>query len=269
MMLPPDAALARPGLDDAYDLRTPEQIDLQYDLAGLGSRFMAMAIDTLIQVVLVMALVVVFGVVAALLTFSLRDLIGQSGAFAAIAGIALVVLLIFALNWGYFIFFELVWNGQTPGKRAVGVRVLTARGEPVTLVHSLVRNLLRLVDALPSAYMIGAVTMLVTPRSQRLGDLAAGTIVVRERRAELPRPLPALDPSLMLPPQLASAFASADVLLARDFLRRAPSLVPARRQELRGQIAATLRARLAASGQTLPPGFADDHLLAAVAALRA
>jgi len=268
-MLRPDAPAIRPPADDGYDLRTPEQIDLQYDLAGIGSRFMAMALDGLIQSLLIVALGAVFGLGAALLTAGLRDLIGQYSTIFLVIGVALAVLLVFALGWGYFIFFELIWNGQTPGKRAVGIRVLTTRGEPVTLVHSLVRNLLRLVDALPSAYMIGIISILVTPRSQRLGDLAAGTIVVRERPAELPRPLPPVDPSLMLPPQLAGAFKSPDVLLARDFLRRAQTLLPARRDALRAQIAGTLRARLAAIGQAPPPDFTDDQLLAAVAALRA
>jgi uncharacterized RDD family membrane protein YckC len=268
-MMRPDAERARPPLDDAYDLRTPEQIDLQYDLAGLGSRFMAIALDSLIQGALIMALVMVFGIGAGLLAVSLRDMVGNGSGVLIIAGVVVVVMLVFALSWGYFIFFELIWNGQTPGKRAAGIRVLTSRGEPVTLVHSLVRNVLRLVDALPSAYMIGSICILVTPRSQRLGDLAAGTIVVRERHAELPRALPPLDPSLALPPHLASAFSSADVLLARDFLRRAPYLVSARRTELRSQIATTLRARLAASGQPSLPALTDDHLLAAVAALRA
>jgi uncharacterized RDD family membrane protein YckC len=268
-MLRPDPQVIRPPADDAYDLRTPEQIDLQYDLAGIGSRFMAMAIDGLIQGAVMLGLAAVFGLGAALLTFSLRDAIGDSSGVFLIVGVAIAVLLIFALGWGYFIFFELIWNGQTPGKRAVGIRVLTARGEPVTLVHSLVRNLLRLVDVLPSAYMVGVISILVTSRSQRLGDIAAGTIVVRERSAELPRPLPPVDPSLMLPPHLASAFRSPDVLLARDFLRRAPTLLPARRDALRTQISATLRARLAAIGQSAPPAFTDDQLLAAVAALRA
>jgi len=255
--------------DDAYDLRTPEQIELQYDLAGLGSRFMAMALDTLIQFAIIVAVAAVFGLGMALLALSLRDLFGQAGGALAIVGIALAVLLIFALGWGYFIFFELVWNGQTPGKRAAGVRVLTARGEPVTLVHSLVRNLMRLVDSLPSAYMIGTISILVTSRSQRLGDIAAGTIVVRERHAELPRALPPLDPSMMLPPQLAGAFSSTDILLARDFLRRSPYLLPDRRAILSGRISATLRARLISAGQAQPGYLTDDQLLAAVAALRA
>src|SRR5215213_772916 len=211
-MLRPDPPLNRPPHDDGYDLRTPEQIELQYDLAGLGSRFMALALDTLIQLGVILGLAAVFGLGAALVAASMRDLIGRYSTLFAVAGVALVVLLIFALGWGYFIFFELVWNGQTPGKRAAGIRVLTARGEPVTLVHSLVRNLMRLVDSLPSGYMIGIISILVTSRSQRLGDIAAGTIVVRERPAELPRPLPPVDPSLMLPPQLAGAFSSADIL---------------------------------------------------------
>jgi uncharacterized RDD family membrane protein YckC len=256
-------------MDDAYDLRTPEQIELRYDLAGLGSRFLAMLIDSLIQVVAMLALAAVFGLGSALVYGSLRDAVSRSPSAVLSVGLGLAVLLIFAIAWGYFIFFEMVWTGQTPGKRAIGIRVLTARGEPVTLVHSLVRNLMRLVDALPSAYMLGSICILVTRRSQRLGDIAAGTVVVRERHAELPRELPPLHPSQQLPPHLAGAFASADILLARDFLRRAPYLASERRAELHGQLAQSLRARLAASGQPLPPDLTDERLVTGVAHLRA
>lgn len=256
-------------IDDSYDLRTPEQVDLQYDLAGLGSRFMAMAVDMLIQGAVVAALVAVFGLGAAVFAVSFRDLFGRDGALVLSVGVAVAVLLVFLFTWGYFLVFELVWNGQTPGKRVAGIRVLTTRGEPVTLVHALVRNLLRLVDILPTSYMVGAISILVTRRGQRLGDLAAGTVVVRERHAELPRTLPPLDPALTLPPHLASAFSSDDVRLARDFLLRAPDLTRARRSELGGQIAATLRARLRAAGQPVPPDLTDDRLLPGVAALRA
>lgn len=256
--------------EDSYDLRTPEQIDLQYDLAGLGSRFLAMAIDTAIQGAVLVAVVAVFGLGAMLLARNVDALFDSPSGAGTVAniGIALAVLLMFVLTWGYFLLFELIWNGQTPGKRLVGIRVLTAQGEPVTLVHALVRNLLRLVDALPTAYMLGAMSILVTRRGQRLGDLAAGTVVVRERRAELPRTLPPLDPSLMLPPQYASAFSGEDVLLARDFLLRAPDLQPITRQDLGRQISATLRSRLIAAGLPSPPDLTDDRLLAGVAALR-
>jgi uncharacterized RDD family membrane protein YckC len=255
--------------DDSYDLRTPEQLDLQYDLAGLGSRFMAMAVDMLIQGTIVGALVAVFGFGAALFATGTRGFFGRDGDLILGVGVAVAILLVFALTWGYFLVFELIWNGQTPGKRLAGIRVLTTRGEPVTLVHALVRNLLRLVDILPTSYMVGAICILVTRRSQRLGDLAAGTVVVRERRAELPGTLPPLDPALALPPQLASVFSSEDVRLARDFLLRAPYLTRARRSELGRQVAATLRARLHAAGQPAPPDLTDDRLLPGVAALRA
>jgi uncharacterized RDD family membrane protein YckC len=256
-------------IDDSYDLRTPEQIELQYDLAGLGSRFLALAIDLLIQGAVVGALVAFFGLGGALLSMNFRDLFGPRSGVLLSVGVALLILLVFVLTWGYFLVFELIWNGQTPGKRVAGIRVLTDRGEPVTLVHTLVRNLLRLVDILPTSYTIGTISILVTRRGQRLGDLAAGTVVVRERRAELPRTLPPLDPALALPPQLARAFSPEDVRLARDFLLRAPSLPPARQRELGRQVAATLRARLQASGQPVPPDLADERLLPAVAALRA
>ena len=256
-------------IDDSYDLRTPEQIDLQYDLAGLGSRFMALAIDMLIQGAVVAAFVAVFGLGAAIFAVSFRDLFGRDGFLVLSVGVAVAILLTFLFTWGYFLVFEVIWNGQTPGKRVAGIRVLTTRGEPVTLVHALVRNLLRLVDILPTSYMVGTICILVTRRGQRLGDLAAGTVVVRERHAELPRTLPPLDPALALPPHLAGAFSSDDVRLARDFLLRAPYLTRARRSELGGQIAATLRARLQTSGQPVPPDLSDDRLVSGVAALRA
>ena len=256
-------------IDDSYDLRTPEQIDLQYDLAGLGSRFMALTIDMLIQGAVVAALVAVFGLGGAIFAVSFRDLLGRDGFLVLSVGLAVAVLLIFLFTWGYFLIFELIWNGQTPGKRVAGIRVLTTRGEPVTLVHALVRNLLRLVDMLPTSYMIGVICILVTRRGQRLGDLAAGTVVVRERHAELPRTLPPLDPALALPPHLVGAFSPEDVRLARDFLLRAPYLRAERRIQLGRQIAATLRARLQAAGQPVPPDLADDRLIPGVAALRA
>src|SRR3954453_4232812 len=97
-------------IDDSYDLRTPEQIDLQYDLAGLGSRFMAIAIDMLIQSAVIFALVAVFGLGAALFASSFRDLTSGTSGIVLTVGIALAVLLVFVLTWGYFLVFELIWN---------------------------------------------------------------------------------------------------------------------------------------------------------------
>lgn len=255
-------------IDDSYDLRTPEQIELRYDLAGLGSRFLAALVDGLIQGVLVLAVIFALGMGSALLTTALRRWFPGDPTILAMIGVSLAILAMFLLIWGYHIFFELVWNGQTPGKRVAGIRVLTTRGEPVTFVHVLVRNLLRIVDFLPSSYMLGAVCVLMTRRSQRLGDLAAGTIVVHERSEAFPRTLAPLDPSAALLPQIAAVFTAEDVALARDFLLRVGSMPPGQRQALGGQIAASLRRRLAASGQAATADLTDERLLAGVAALR-
>src|SRR5215510_11634669 len=87
----------------------------------------------------------------------------------------------FVLFWGYYIFFEMLWNGQTPGKRWVGLRVIRTDGTPITLSESFIRNLTRLVDFLPAAYGIGIISMFLDKQSRRLGDLAAGTLVVHDR----------------------------------------------------------------------------------------
>jgi uncharacterized RDD family membrane protein YckC len=255
-------------IDDSYDLRTPEQVELRYDLAGLGSRFLAALVDGLIQGVLVVSLLFAIGMGSALLTMALRRWLDVDATMFMIVAISLVVLAIFLMIWGYHIFFEFVWNGQTPGKRVAGIRVLTTRGEPVTFVHVLVRNLLRIVDFLPSSYMFGAVSILVTRRSQRLGDLAAGTIVVHERVSALPSTLAPLDPADALPPQVAAAFTGVDVSLARDYLLRAGSMPPQQVVALGTLVAATLRRRLAASNQAVPADLTDERLLAGVAALR-
>lgn len=265
-------------MDDAYDLRTPEQVDLEYEVAGLGSRFMAALVDALIQAAVMLAVVAAFGLGAALLGVAGGRLLGgDRGTLVAVVGVAIAVLLVFAITWGYFVFFELVWNGQTPGKRMVGIRVLTTRGEPIGLVHVLVRNLVRIVDYLPTSYMIGAVAILVTRRSQRLGDLAAGTFVVKERRAGPPSTLAALSPEDALAPQQAALVSAEDVALARDFLLRRETLPPERRRVLAREIAEPIRARLGDDGRArlgddgrgIPDSpDADEWLLARVAGVR-
>src|SRR5207245_10651733 len=113
---------------------------------------------------------------------------GIAAAIAAVTNDSTVpVLLIlvggFAIFWGYFIVSEAVWSGQTLGKRALRLRAVDARGGPITVSQALIRNLVRIVDFLPSYYLVGAIAIFVTHRNQRLGDLAAGTVVVRERQA--------------------------------------------------------------------------------------
>ncbi|MEK7327557.1 MAG: RDD family protein, partial [Chloroflexota bacterium] len=95
--------------------------------------------------------------------------------------VAIFGLISFAFFWGYYILFEMLWNGQSPGKRWVGLRVIRTDGTPITLTESIIRNLVRLVDFLPAYYGVGVVTMFINEQSRRLGDLAAGTLVVHDR----------------------------------------------------------------------------------------
>lgn len=145
---------------------TPEGVTFEFTLAGVGSRFVAAFIDGLIQAGLMLSL--------GLLAWALSNVIGDWAAVLFFVGL-------FVVYFGYDIAFETLASGRTPGKRWTGLRVVKVGGAPVTFMTSAVRNLLRLVDMLPTMYLIGMVTIIATPKNQRLGDMAAGTIVVRER----------------------------------------------------------------------------------------
>ncbi len=149
-------------------IETPESVRFRYELADVGARALALTIDTLVQYV-------VLGLGFVALTYAVRDVLD--------IGPAVWIVGVFAIHWFYFVFFELAWSGQTPGKRLVGIRVVRAGGYPVTFLAVLTRNLLRVIDWLPMAYGVGLVSAFCEPERRRLGDLVARTLVVRERSA--------------------------------------------------------------------------------------
>ncbi len=157
-------------------IETPEQIPLELPLAGIGSRFLALALDTLIQFIAALLLVVV-GLVLVLSGLAWAP---RGGIWTA----AIVVLLVFLLQFGYFAFFEAIWNGQTPGKRRLYLRVIKDSGRPITVYDSVARNLLRIVDSIPGIYAVGILSALLSSQNKRLGDFVAGTVVVREKPVE-------------------------------------------------------------------------------------
>jgi uncharacterized RDD family membrane protein YckC len=154
-------------LDERVTIATPEGVEIEIVLAGLGSRFVARLLDTLVQAAVIFAL----GVVAVASAGSEWD-----GVTVAIATVGT-----FAMFVAYDIVLEAVYGGRTLGKRALGIRVVGLDGEPVGFVQSAVRNLLRVADFLPALYVVGAASIVATRHDQRLGDLAAGTVVMRER----------------------------------------------------------------------------------------
>lgn len=157
---------------DKLSIDTPELISLEFRVAGIGSRFLALALDSIVQ----LAVYAVIAVIVVLATTAIGS-VSQSG---ALWPLAIFVLLIFCLHYGYFAAFEALWNGQTPGKRLVRLRVIRDSGRPITVYDALARNLLRVVDSLPAFYCVGVITALISPRSKRVGDYVAGTVVVHE-----------------------------------------------------------------------------------------
>jgi uncharacterized RDD family membrane protein YckC len=145
-------------------------------LAGIGSRFLALALDSLIQA----AATVLLGV-AALLIGSSAGISHGNPRSSQTWTLAFLVLFFFLIQFGYFAFFEALWNGQTPGKRHMHLRVIKDSGRPITTFDALGRNLLRLVDSLPGIYAVGIVCALLSAKHKRLGDYVAGTVVVHEK----------------------------------------------------------------------------------------
>jgi uncharacterized RDD family membrane protein YckC len=164
--------------DEYLHIDTPENVAFDYQVAGIGSRFLAALIDTIL-ILLLQALVNV--VLFLLLTSMFGNPLLWDTSSAVGWTVALFGLIAFAFLWGYYVFFEMKWNGQSPGKRKVGLRVIRTDGMPITLTESLIRNLVRLVDFLPTYYGLGVVTMFINEQARRLGDLAAGTVVIHDR----------------------------------------------------------------------------------------
>jgi uncharacterized RDD family membrane protein YckC len=234
--------------DETLRIDTPENVIFGYRVAGIGSRFLAALVDsTLIVVLQFVVNIGVFLVARYLFNFSLG---GDETGFAWL--LAAFGLVAFAFLWGYYIFFEMIWNGQSPGKRWVGLRVMRLDGTPITLSESIIRNLVRLVDFLPAYYGVGVVAMFISSQARRLGDLAAGTVVVHDRAAVTLESLaaaparlaPGLSPIANAGHWPVERLTSRDVEVAEDFLRRRETL--ANRSALARRIAQALLARMGA-----------------------
>jgi uncharacterized RDD family membrane protein YckC len=166
---------------DKLTVDTPEQIALELPLAGIGSRSLALAIDSLLQFIL--------AILTILALFVLDLLIPGSGRLIRTIGIAAALLICYCLYWGYFAFFEIVWNGQTPGKRVAGIRVIKESGRPITPVEAIGRNMVRAIDMLPGFYAAGLICMMLNRRNKRLGDYVAGTVLVHDKAIETLSPI--------------------------------------------------------------------------------
>ncbi|GAC1583602.1 MAG: hypothetical protein NVS3B7_18970 [Candidatus Elarobacter sp.] len=231
----------------SIDVRTGEAVAIRYELAGLGSRVLAVVVDMLAQIAIIVGLSLAASFWASTIGRLFR------GANAQAWGIALLVILFFLVFIGWFIIFEIWWSGRTPGKRAFGLRVVRDGGFPIDAGAAVIRNLVRLVELIFGFYAISAVCALVSKENKRLGDFAAGTIVVRDRADAVPD----LDAYLARAARTDTGLTGADRLLAERFLARRASLEPSARSRLAASIAARIRPTLRASYANLD----DESLL--------
>jgi uncharacterized RDD family membrane protein YckC len=223
-------------LRDQLSIETPELVGIELPLAGIGSRCVALLVDSVVQgFTLAVFVVLILLLVAALPRVSSTQHAARSGDPAKWA-IAVVILIPFLLQWGYFTLFEAFWHGQTPGKRLLHLRVIQQSGRPIGLFESMGRNLIRIIDMVPGFYLIGALCIFTTRRQQRLGDMVAGTLVVHSVPAETPmlpagtrtftaaafeRPLqPAASKTLDLPADAVARLSRMDLQLIENFLVR-------------------------------------------------
>ena len=217
--------------EDRISIATPEGVDVQLTLAGVGSRFIATAIDQALRLAIIGSV---------MLGLALTDPAGE-------LALAMFVAAVFIVQFSYDVLFETLASGRTPGKRWTGLRVVTVTGAPVGFVTSAVRNLLRLVDALPGMYAVGIVAVVASPRNQRLGDMAAGTLVVRERLGGRPNRQPVVGASRSWAPPPTwdvSAITADELATVRRFLERRATLKDEARIRLADELAVRLRPKV-------------------------
>ena len=256
---------------DQLSIDTPELVAIEMPLAGVGSRFIALLVDYLIWG----AGLVVLLILARLLLPALHAFSRISAQWAE----AVVIFVLFLLNWGYFTLFEAFGNGRTPGKRVAKIRVIQRSGRSIGLLESMARNLVRYVDQVPFFYGVGVIAMFVTRQHQRLGDLAAGTLVVRDRDPESPMwgdsgsrtftaqlfesaPIPEPHTSVNLPAGGIGKLTSSDLEVREGFFSRRLDMSMTTRQMLAQRIAAAIQAK---SGLEIPEGTSVETFLEATA----
>jgi uncharacterized RDD family membrane protein YckC len=244
--------------EDIHRVEVPEHVEIAFTLAGFGSRFIAYLIDFLCMVLFVSIL---FSALVALL------IVFQKGLFEAMLqgpnpsaeGLVIAIVLslfglsLFLVSWFYFVIFEMLWDGRSPGKRAMGIRVIRDEGGRISFYTSLLRNLLRVADWLPAFYFVAIIAMFAGRKWKRLGDIAAGTVVVKEDKVGW------MPSASLTPPPPSGPEAGGDELfsspvleklgknyyeLCLEFLARQAMIEPVKASEIAAVIAGEPMARL-------------------------
>ncbi len=257
---------------DQLSIDTPELVAIEMPLAGIGSRFIALLVDYLIWA----AGFLVLALASAIFLPAISSFSHLSEQWAT----AIVVFSTFLLQWGYFTLFEAFWNGQTPGKRVAKIRVIQRSGRAIGLFESMARNLVRYVDQIPFFYVVGVISMFSTKQHQRLGDLVAGTLVVRDRETETPSwgdsgsrtftaslftpsvPIEEPHTQVTMPATGIAKLAGGDLEVLEGFFARRLDMSLETRRALAARIATAIQAK---SGLEAPPDVSVETFLEATA----
>jgi uncharacterized RDD family membrane protein YckC len=254
---------------DQLSIETPELVAIRMPIAGIGSRFIALLVDYLIWIAGLLFVVWIFAFFGP--SLSAFNKLSEQWA------VALYVFLLFLFNWGYFTLFEAFWNGRTPGKRVARIRVIQRSGRAIGLFESMARNFIRYIDMIPwmVPYAVGVISIFATRDHQRLGDLAAGTLVVRDRIEEAPAgseatrtftanlfapqtPTPEPHTAITLPDHGIARLSGADLQVLESFFARRLDMPLETRQALAQRIAGAIQAK---SGLDLPAGASVETFL--------
>lgn len=244
-------------------LQTPESVEIEFTLAGIGNRALALLIDYTVLALTGTLALIAWSFVAG----QLLELVAEWTGSADRLGLwlfAITLLVTFALYGGYFVFFETLWQGQTPGKRLTGIRVISADGRPTGLAQATLRALLRPFD---DFFFIGAFLIALSRREQRLGDLVAGTLVIQEVRPLTTAAFPVSEAAKQLAGQLVqqadlSQLRPDDFAVIREYLQRRRVMNLGARQRLSLNLAR--QARKAIALEHVPPGTSAETFLEAI-----
>lgn len=239
--------------EETLVIETPERVPIEFSIASIGNRFLAVLVDHVIQIVVY---IVIAAAGAWLLNIDQAIPVGEEVQSWVLVILIIVVSVLFS---GYFVVFEWLWNGQTPGKRLMKLRVIREDGRPVVFWEALTRNIIRIFDALPGGvvpiYSVGLITIFLSKRDQRFGDFFAGTLVIRESKDDVPTFddtfAEEISDSAMRRVQPVTAFtgdisliSEADIEIVESFLRRRWELVERQRQWMAWRIGLPLMFRL-------------------------
>jgi uncharacterized RDD family membrane protein YckC len=243
-------------------LLTPESVELEFNLAGIGNRAFALLIDYHVLGVIVVLFLIAWSFLSIPLVEILTPLTDSD--IIGIWRVAIAILGTFSIYMGYFVFFETLWQGQTPGKRFAKIRVIRDDGRTVGLQQGTLRALLRPID---DTLFIGAFLIMLTSQEKRLGDMVAGTIVIQAEQPAAPATFPISEPARNLAeqlPQIANLFQLLpdDFAVIREYLQRRGALASKAKSELSEKLARQVKDAI--DLEKVPDGVTPDQFLEAV-----